>query len=46
MQFCVDNMNSVTVIVLVVDSSLLGFDLLFRMDFIRELGGVHIDQIR
>ena len=40
----VDNVSPVKADVLVVNSSLLGFDMLIGMDIIRMLGGVHIDQ--
>ena len=39
-----DNISSVKADVLVVNSSLLGFDMLLGMDIIRMLGGVCIDQ--
>ena len=40
----VDNVSPVKADVLVVNSSLLGFDMLISMDIIRMLGGVHIEQ--
>ena len=40
----VDNVSPVKADVLVVNSSLLGFDMLIGMDIIRMLGGVHTDQ--
>ena len=39
-----DNVSPVKADVLVVNCSLLGFDMLLGMDIIRMLGGVHIDQ--
>ena len=39
-----DNVSPVKADVLLVNSSLLGFDMLFGMDIIRMLGGVRIDQ--
>ena len=39
-----DNVSPVKADVLVVNSSLLGFDMLLGMDIIRMLGGVRIDQ--
>ena len=39
-----DNVSPVEADVLVVNSSLLGFDMLLGMDIIRMLGGVRIDQ--
>ena len=38
------NIRLVKADVLIVNSSLLGFDMLIGMDIIRMLGGVHIDQ--
>ena len=40
----VNNINPVKAVVLVVDSSLLSFDIVIDMDIIRMLGGVCIDQ--
>ena len=40
----VDNVSPMKADVLVVDSSLLGFNMLIGMDIIKMLGGVHINQ--
>ena len=40
----VDNVSPVKADVLVMDSLLLGFDMLIGMDIIRMLGGIYIDQ--
>ena len=44
-ELCVKNSNPIKIHVLVVDSKLLGFDILLRIDIIKQLGGVYITEL-